>query len=396
MACSVPPLRQSTEMSGRSEELVIVGGGLAGASAACVLGREGLSALLLERDPGPRHKVCGEFLSIEAQTYLAHLGIDLDHLGASRISRLRLHHHGKQVEAALPFTARGLSRKVLDEALLGRALSLGARIERGVTVRSIGTDETISRIDAGPFGTIRAETLFLASGKHDVKGAKRPMAGSINDLIGFKMHYRLREEQRAALDGYIEVILFEEGYAGLQLIEDSIANLCLVVTRKRFERVSKSWNSLIEQIIRECPSVADRLRDALPLFDKPLSIFQIPYGFIHQPDTAEPPGLFRLGDQMGVIPSFTGEGMSMALHSGCLAASTFLRQGHVSVAFHQQMASDIQRQVRLAFVLNKAARFGLGQTALFHLCRSWPALMREIAAFTRLRNGSLQRALALP
>jgi menaquinone-9 beta-reductase len=396
MACSVPPLRQSAEMSGRSEELVIIGGGLAGASAACILGRKGLSALLLERDPGPRHKVCGEFLSVEAQTYLAHLGIDLDHLGASRISRLRLHHHGKQVEAALRFTARGLSRMVLDEALLGRALSLGTRIERGVTVRSIDTNETVSRIDADPFGTIRAETLFLASGKHDVRGGKRPTAGSINDLIGFKMHYRLPEKQRTTLDGVIEVILFEEGYAGLQLVEGGIANLCLVVTRKRFERVGKSWDSLIEQIIHECPSVADRLRNAPPLFDKPLSIFQIPYGFTHQPHPSESPRLFRLGDQMSVIPSFTGEGMSMALHSGCLAALTFLRQGHVSAAFHQQMASDIQRQVRLAFVLNKAARFGPGQTMLFHLCRTWPTLMQQVAAFTRIREDSMQRALALP
>ncbi len=99
---------------------------------------------------------------------------------------------------------------------------------------------------------------------------------------------------------------------------------------------------------------------------------------------------------MSVIPSFTGEGMSMALHSGYLAASTFLRQGHVSAAFHQQMASDIQRQVRLAFVLNKAARFGPGQTMLFHLCRTWPTLMQQVAAFTRVREDSMQRALALP
>jgi hypothetical protein len=47
-------------------------------------------------------------------------------------------------------------------------------------------------------------------------------------------------------------------------------------------------------------------------------------------------------------------------------------------------------------LLNKAARFGPGQTALFHLCRTWPSLMRQVAAFTRIREGSMQRALALP
>ena len=74
---------------GSKEDVVIVGGGPAGAAAACILAEAKRAVLLIERDAEPRHKVCGEFLSIEAQTYLAHLGIDLDALGASRISRLR-------------------------------------------------------------------------------------------------------------------------------------------------------------------------------------------------------------------------------------------------------------------------------------------------------------------
>jgi flavin-dependent dehydrogenase len=384
-------------MSGQSpREIVIVGGGLAGASAACLLGRTGRPVLLLEREPEPRNKVCGEFLSIEAQTYLSHLGIDLDLLGASRISHLRLFRRGNRTEAELPFVARGLSRKALDEALLQRAITLGAQIARGVTVRSISTDGSCHRVDAGPLGAIHANSLFLASGKHDVRGARRPSSEAMNDLIGFKMHYRLTEEQRAALDGTIEVVLFEEGYAGLQLIEGGIANLCLVVTRQRFEKIGRGWDSLTEQITRECPPLADRLRGAIMLFEKPLSIFQTPYGFVHYPDPAEPQGIFRLGDQIGVIPSFTGEGMSMALHSGCLAAAAYLRHGRASTVFHRQMAADIRRQIRLAFLLNKAARHGLGQTAIFALCRIRPSIMRQVASFTRVREASMQRALARP
>ncbi len=86
----------------------------------------------------------------------------------------------------------------------------------------------------------------------------------------------------------------------------------------------------------------------------------------------------------------------MALHSGHLAASMLLRHGRANTEFHRRMASDVQRQVRLAFVLNKAARFESGQTVLFHLCRTWPTLMRQVAAFTRIQKASMQRALALP
>jgi flavin-dependent dehydrogenase len=213
-------------------------------------------------------------------------------------------------------------------------------------------------------------------------------------LIGFKMHYRLSAEQHAALEGAIEIILFKDGYAGLQLIEGGIANLCLVVMRRRFEEVGKSWDNLVEQIARECPNLRDRLQGAITPFEKPLSIFQIPYGFLHRPSSVDPVGLFRLGDQMGVIPSFTGEGMSMALHSGCLAASSLLHRGRSSSTFHNQMRSDIRRQIRLAFLLNKAARQSIGQDLIFHVCRIRPAIMRQVAAVTRVQEASMQRALA--
>jgi flavin-dependent dehydrogenase len=380
----------------RAEEVVIVGGGLAGSSAACILARAGHQALLLERDPEPRHKVCGEFLSIEAQTYLANLGIDLDRLGASRISRLRLFHRGHEAEVALPFVARGLSRKVLDEALLQQAISLGARVSRGAAAKSISAQSSFSRIAANPLGEICADTVLVATGKHDVRGVRRKTAGSMNDLIGFKAHYRVSDGQRAALAGSVEIILFTGGYAGLQMIEQDIANLCLVVPRRRFDEAGKSWDNLIDRISGECPHLADRLQKANMLFAKPLAIFQIPYGFLHQPDPTEPQGLFRLGDQAGVIPSFTGEGMSMALHSGCLAASIYLQHGRASSVFHRRMREDTRHQVRFAFMLNKAARQGIGQEVLFHLCRTWPSLMRHVASFTRVQETSMQRALALP
>jgi flavin-dependent dehydrogenase len=384
-------------MTGESvEEIVIVGGGLAGASAACLLGRAGCRALLIERDSDPRHKVCGEFLSIEAQTYLAHLGIDLDDLGASRISRLRLIQGRKTAEVDLPFLARGLSRKVLDEALLQQASLSGARILRGTTIRTVASIGPHIRIETGSAGSLHADTVFLATGKHDVRSVKRPAAGAMDDLIGFKAHYGVTNAQRKMLDGVVEVVLFSGGYAGLQLVERNMANLCLVVSQECFQQVGKSWDNLIRHVTRECPPLADRLQGANAVFDRPLSIFQIPYGFIHVPEEGEPQGLFRLGDQVGVIPSFTGEGMSMALHSGCLAASTFLQHGRASSIFHRRMREDIRHQVRFASALNRAARHFLGQKTIFHVCSLWPAVMQQVAALTRMREFAVKRALVVP
>jgi flavin-dependent dehydrogenase len=378
---------------GPKEEVVVVGGGLAGTSAACILAEAGRPVLLIEREAEPRHKVCGEFLSIEAQTYLTRIGIDLDGLGASRISRLRLIRKRKLTEVTLPFAARGLSRKILDEALLDQARIRGARIVRGQAVRSISADPSQVRVEIAAGDSISADTAFLASGKHDVRGMKRASTGTMDDLIGFKLHYRLAMRQQQALEGHVEVILFSGGYAGLQMVEQGIANLCLVVSRACFDQVGKSWDALLDRIVGECPHVSERLQGAKSLFERPLAIFQIPYGFLHAPESSEQQGLFRLGDQVGVIPSFTGDGMSIALHSGYLAASIYLAHGRRSSIFHQRVRSDIQRSIRLASILNRAVRHAAGQQAVFHLCRTWPAAMQHVTTLTRVHEASVHRAL---
>lgn len=394
MARAVSSLRESAPVKeGAGEEIVIVGGGLAGASAACILAQAGRPALLIERETAPRHKVCGEFLSIEAQAYLARLGVSLDDLGASRIASVRLIHGRATAEAGLPFTARGVSRKILDEVLLDRAASSGARIVRGPAVRRISADESGIRADAGELGELRARTLFLATGKHDVRGAKRPPAGTAEDLIGFKAHYILNARQQRSLEGAVEVFLFAGGYAGLQMIEGDVANLCLVATRRCFEHVGRTWSGLLDHVSRQTPLLEDRLHGAAPVFERPLSIFQIPYGFIHSPHPAEPQGLFRLGDQAGVIPSFTGDGMAIALHSGRLAASTYLTAGQASSSFHRRLRADISHQVRLASLFHKASRRPAGREAILLLCRAWPRVMSHVAALTRIRTGAVQRSL---
>jgi len=377
------------------EEVVIAGGGLAGASAACVLAEAGRPVVILEREAKPHHKVCGEFLSIEAQAYLAGLGLDLDQLGASPIASLRLVHGKAMAEVDLPFRARGLSRKVLDEALLREAVARSARLTRSISARSISPTRSGLRIDVGGSRECRARTLFLAIGKHDARGVKRPNTGIRGDLIGFKAHYFLAASQRATLEGVVEVILFAGGYIGLQMIEDGVANLCLLVSRHCFEQAGKSWDSLLDYIFKVSPHLARRLDGAVATFPRPLSIFRIPFGFVHAHSPAEPPGLFRLGDQVGVIPSFTGDGMSIALHSGCLAASMYL-SGQSTSAFHMRVRDDIRRQVWIASCLYEFGRQSAGQLALVKICQAWPMAIRYIASMTRVQETALERALLRP
>ena len=97
---------------------IAVGGGLAGAAFAIELARSGRRVLVLERSRGPHHAVCGEFLSEAAQAVLGSLGLDLQGLGATAITRFRLVKGERQATVRLPFAAAGLSRFRIDEALL--------------------------------------------------------------------------------------------------------------------------------------------------------------------------------------------------------------------------------------------------------------------------------------
>src|SRR5215475_12084298 len=119
---------------------IAIGGGLAGAAFALELARNGRPVIVLERASAPQHKVCGEFLSAEAQSLLQGCGLDLGLLHATTISHACLVSEPYQAIFQLPFVAAGLSRFQLDQALLYAAERAGAIVVRGTAVLGIGLD----------------------------------------------------------------------------------------------------------------------------------------------------------------------------------------------------------------------------------------------------------------
>jgi menaquinone-9 beta-reductase len=382
-------------MSGAFDhDVAIVGGGPAGASAACLLARAGRAALLIERDTGPRHKICGEFLSVEAQSYLAELGVDPRALGGVPIRLVRLVHERETAEARLPFEGLGLTRRTLDDALLRRAEASGARILRGDAAREIAQDASALKVSLRGERSIRARTVFLATGKHDLRNPKRPAGTSGDDLIGFKTYLDLAPAQRRGLQDAVEIVLFDGGYAGLQSVETGTTNLCLLVQRALFARLGRSWDALVEHLCQVSTHLRMRLDGAAALLEKPLSIANVPYGFMHRGAASEPDGLFRLGDQMGVIPSFSGDGIAIALHTARLAAGTYLERGNAAAAFHGRVREDIGRPIRLASAVYGFSQARLARLAALWAFRLYPAALGALATRTRIPAPALQRGRA--
>ncbi|MFP5276729.1 MAG: NAD(P)/FAD-dependent oxidoreductase [Acidobacteriota bacterium] len=367
-------------MTSRPDALV-AGGGPAGAAVAAHLARRGRTVVLLEQSAAAHHKVCGEFLSHEAVDDLQRLGILVDDMGAAPIHAVRLSGRKQIAACELPFPARSLSRYALDEALLAVAARAGAEVRRSRRVDRIepSPDGWLARFSNGQ--SQPANAVFLATGKHDVNGHRRP-PGKQSNLVAFKMHFRLASAQRQALHGWVELFVYPGGYAGLQLTESADANLCLVATRTMLRRCEGEWPALLERICTSSEALAERLDGAQPLFPKPLALSSIPYGMLLAQSA---PGLWRLGDQAAVIPSFAGDGISIALHSARRAADFFLR-GASSHEFARSLHAELRRSVGAATGISQAL---VTVPALAHAARLWPPVLRLIASRTRIPAGAL-------
>jgi menaquinone-9 beta-reductase len=368
---------------------VIIGGGPAGATAAILLARAGRDVTLIERNASPTDKVCGDFLSAEAIEAIAALGVDVPALAPSRITTVRLVHANRAAAVRLPFAALGLTRRALDEALLRQAKLSGATILRGHSVRGITRNNGSLWIDCGPPGPVAAETVFLATGKHDLRGAARTGRGT--GLVGVKMYYALGPRQRTALRGHVELILFAGGYAGLQLVEFDQAVLCVLVAGARLRAADGQWIKLLDSLMTECPHLADRLAGARPLLERPLAIAGLPYGYKHTADGQNWPGLFRLGDQASVIASLTGDGVALALASATLACRIWLGRGNAAEGYHRAWAQRVAPQMRLSSLIHRACLAPAAQPWLLRLCRSSPQVMRLAASRTRLRGDTFRQ-----
>ena len=264
---------------------------------------------MLERTRGPHHIVCGEFLSEEAQVALASLGLDLQALGATSIRRFRLVKGERQATTPLPFAAAGLSRFRLDEALLAGGGACRSRSRARRRWQAVEADERHGH-GADRTADLAGAAVALATGKHPLRGLRAPL----------ERHGRLQAAPRGGrwhreLAGIVQLVFFRGGYVGACLVEDGILSIAWVMQRSlvraRSARIGRRrgtslarQSSLIRRPARRRQAAACQARrdGGHPLW--------LPAARSHRPD------IFPVGDQLAVVPSFTGDGMAIALYTG--------------------------------------------------------------------------------
>jgi flavin-dependent dehydrogenase len=290
---------------------------------------------------------------------------------------------GRRSEAALAFRGLSLTRRVLDEALLERAARAGARLRRGVRATALAREgDGWSVATAGE--ELRAETVLLATASTTCAAGGARLGARTTSWASRAIGVSRGPE---ALAGLVELHLFPGGYAGLQPVEGGRANLCLVVRRAAFSALG-GWDVLLAHLLAASPSLAGRMAGAVPCDGRPLAIAAIPYGLVA--DRSE--GIWRLGDQAAVIPSFTGEGMSLALH-GARAAAEAILAGRAPAEFQASLARDLRGQVRRSACLSRALVMPAGQAIASRM--AGPRTMGWVLRATRIparARGRLHRS----
>jgi menaquinone-9 beta-reductase len=164
--------------------------------------------------------------------------------------------------------------------------------------------------------------------------------------------------------------------------------LCCVVQQRHLACVDFRWENFLAKMQQDCPHLAMRLAGAEPLMAKPIAVTHIPYGFMRR---STEDGLYCIGDQAAVIPSFTGDGISLALHTARCAVTAYLADEPAPL-YQAKLRSALLAQMRLAEFAAAGLNNSFARGVLPFCLRVWPGVMRVTASLTRIS----QPAVAVP
>ncbi len=378
-------------------DVVVIGGGPAGATASLQLARAGYSVCLVERRRFPRETLCGEFLSHEVIGIIRNLGIESELLllGPARITRFTLcPDRGPMFSEPLGFTGYGMKRGAFDQLLLSTAEKNGVKVLQPVEAeevfRSADGFEIQCRMNSA---TLRLHSRWCigAFGKTSPldKRLRRRFAGVRTQMNGIKFH--MPADALVGIDeDEIRIFTGPGMYCGVNHVDNGFATICFLERRSGDNLPPRARLRELMAANRHFAYVMGRSAIA-EVGDAPI------YGagniFFGTRNLVEH-GMFMVGDAGRVISPLAGDGISMAMQSAQLLGRLFLEarssapdERTLEKEYCRQWGQMFNSRIRAAAILQHIIlstplrRIGVALLSLY------PSLLRAAIGFTRERAG---------
>ena len=317
------------------KKVVIIGGGLSGLITSLQLVRAGISVEVFEKKTYPFHRVCGEYISLETQSFLKSLSIYPGKFNPPQIKRLQLTSvNGKSVTLPLDLGGFGISRYSFDQFLFERALSEGVIFHQSAEVERVSFNEDKFELLASG-KEFKADIVIGSFGKRsklDVQ-LKRSFIKKSSPYLGVKYHILTEHPQ-----DLIALHNFKGGYCGISNVEDGKTNLCYLSHNDNLKK-HHSVKEMEEQILFRNPFLKSIFQNSTFLFEKPETINEISF------ETKMPveDHILMAGDAAGMITPLCGNGMAMAIHASKILSELVIKYCKEKNYERAQLENDYQK-----------------------------------------------------
>jgi menaquinone-9 beta-reductase len=319
-------------------DVIIVGAGPAGSTAAYYLASAGLDVLVLEKSTFPREKVCGDGLTPRAVKALIAMGIPTGTGdGWVRNQGLRIIGGGGRAEVPWPdlssFPAYGLVRTRLDfdQLLASHAEKAGARIRQGFTVTGPVLDDRTGRLAGvtgqdtaagrdAPQRRFRGRVVLAADGNSSRLSVSMGLRKRDDRPIGVAVRTYYTNPRHA--DDWLEAWLdlhdgdtLLPGYGWIFGMGDGTSNVGLGLLNTSVSFQNTDYRALLRRWLAAMPAEWGFTEENRT---QPIHGAALPMGFNRTPHYTR--GMLLAGDAGGMVNPFNGEGIGYALESGEIAA----------------------------------------------------------------------------